>query len=160
VTRRETPLDAAEILRVLAEHRVDYVIIGGMAVQAHGHTRTTQDLDIVPAPDAENLGRLSDALEHLVRSVPRLGGTTPISLETRAGGLDIHPAPPGAAPFPELQARALKLEVGGIPLRVAGRDDLIAMKLASGRPIDRLDVVALAADDPERPASRQAGFRA
>jgi hypothetical protein len=148
VTRRETPLDAAEILRVLAEHDVDYVIIGGMAVQAHGHTRTTQDLDIVPAPDAENLDRLRRALERLVRPVPKLGGT-PISLDTRAGRLDIHPAPPGAAPFPELRKRALELEVAGIALRVAGRDDLIAMKLASGRPIDRLDVIALTAHDPE-----------
>jgi hypothetical protein len=149
VTRREIPLDAVEILRVFAEHRVDYVIIGGMAVQAHGHTRTTQDLDIVPAPDAENLGRLGEALARLVGSVPQLDGTSPISLETRVGGLDIHPAPPGAAPFPELRARALELEVGGISLRVAGRDDLIAMKLASGRPIDRLDVIALTAGEPE-----------
>jgi predicted nucleotidyltransferase len=149
MTRRETPLDAAELLRVLAEHGVDYVIIGGMAVQAHGHTRTTQDLDIVPAPDPVNLGRLEEALKRLVRSTPALGGTAPISLETRAGGLDIHPAPPGAAPYPELRARALELEVGGVRLRVAGRDDLIAMKLASGRPIDRFDVIALTAGESD-----------
>ena len=63
MTRREIPLDAAIILCTLAEHEVDYVVIGGLAVQAHGHPRTTQDLDLVPEPSAANLRRLRTALE-------------------------------------------------------------------------------------------------
>ena len=56
MTRREVPLEASAILRELADHAVDYIVIGGLAVQAHGHTRTTQDLDIVPNPDPGTSG--------------------------------------------------------------------------------------------------------
>jgi hypothetical protein len=68
VTRRELPLDAARILHVLFEYDVAYTVIGGLAVQAHGHTRTTQDVDLVPRPDPENLARLADALDSLVET--------------------------------------------------------------------------------------------
>jgi hypothetical protein len=150
VTRREIPLDAAVILARLAEHGVAYVVIGGLAVQAHGHPRTTQDLDIVPGPGAENRRRLVAALESLAArpvgkltaesvKLPRAGV---IELDTDAGGLDIHFDPPGAAPYDELRARSLELQLD-VPVRVAGLDDLIAMKQASGRPLDRSDVLAL-----------------
>lgn len=43
MTRREVPLDAGRILEAFAAHAVEYTLIGGLAVQAHGHTRTTQD---------------------------------------------------------------------------------------------------------------------
>ena len=65
MTRREIPIDAAAILRVLAAHQVEYVVIGGLAVQAHGHPRTTQDLDLVPEPTPENRRRLLAALSEL-----------------------------------------------------------------------------------------------
>jgi hypothetical protein len=64
-------------------------------------------------------------------------------LDTDAGGIDIHLRPPGAAAYEDLRRRALVLEVAGVKLAVAGRDDLIAMKRASGQPIDRGDIVAL-----------------
>lgn len=149
MTRRETPLDAAAILRSLAEHRVDYIVIGGMAVQAHGHTRTTQDIDVVPSPEPSNLDRLAAALSELGARLPAgeigdlLAHERTLSLDTRAGGVDVHSAPPGAPPYQDLRARALELEVAGVRLRVAGLDDLIAMKRAAGRPIDRGDVIAL-----------------
>lgn len=104
MTRRETPLDARRILEVLAELAVDYVVIGGLAVQAHGHTRTTQDLDLVPAGDEENLRR-----------------------------------------------RALVIDLRGLRVAIAGLDDLIAMKRAAGRPIDRGDVIALTEPRPGWP---------
>jgi uncharacterized nucleotidyltransferase DUF6036 len=157
VTRRELPLDARAILHVLAEQEVDFVVIGGLAVQAHGHPRTTQDLDLVPDPDASNLGRLRAALAVLgARPVgARKPATAPISipaagvleLDTDAGGIDVHTHAPGAAPYPELRQRALELELGDVHVLVAGRDDLIAMKRASGRPIDRGDILALTEPD-------------
>ncbi|HKO29075.1 MAG TPA: hypothetical protein VJU80_16575 [Solirubrobacteraceae bacterium] len=150
MTRREIPIDAAAILRVLAAHQVDYVVIGGLAVQAHGHPRTTQDLDLVPGPTPDNRRRLLAALTELGArpvgarapgplSIPETGV---LELDTDAGGIDIHAAPPGAAPYAELRARALVIELD-VPVPVAGLDDLIGMKRASGRPIDRSDIVAL-----------------
>jgi hypothetical protein len=59
------PLDAERILAALAENSVDYVLIGGLAVQTHGHVRTTIDVDIFPRPEPANLGRLAEALNVL-----------------------------------------------------------------------------------------------
>jgi hypothetical protein len=151
VTRREIPIDAAAILRVLAAHSVDYVVIGGLAVQAHGHPRTTQDLDLVPEPTKENRVRLAAALSELgARPVGAARGTAPLSipeagvleLDTDAGGIDVHAAPPGAAAYPQLRSRAMVIQLD-VPVAVASRDDLIAIKRASGRPIDRSDIIAL-----------------
>lgn len=159
MTRREIPLDASAILRALSEHAVDYVVIGGVAVQAHGHTRTTQDLDLVPAPGTENAERLVAALTdlrarpvgigHSARPQIRLPSQGVLELDTAAGGVDIHITPPGAARYDDVRGRALELEVSGVRIAVAGLDDLIAMKRASGRPIDRSDIVALTEPDPE-----------
>ena len=150
MTRREIPLDAAIILCTLAGHEVDYVVIGGLAVQAHGHPRTTQDLDLGPEPSAANLRRLRTALEAMGARPVGATGQQPIKLPSRGaleldtdvGGVDVHLAPPGAAPYADLRARALALALDTEVL-VAGRDDLIAMKYASGRPIDRSDIIAL-----------------
>jgi hypothetical protein len=151
-------LDAARILHTLFEADVAYVVIGGLAVQAYGHTRTTQDVDVVPDPDPANLKRLANALDALGAReagqgrvldasalVERFAASAVVSMDTDAGGVDVHLSPPGAAPYPELAARALVIEVGGVRVAIAGRDDLIAMKRASGRPIDRGDVIALTA---------------
>ncbi len=150
MTRRDVPIDAAAMFRVLAAHRVEYVVIGGLAVQAHGHPRTTQDLDLIPEPTPENRGRLLAALTELGarRVAARAAGpmsipeTGVLELDTDAGGIDVHAAPSGAAPYADLRARALVIELD-VPVAVVGQDDLIAMKRASGRPIDRSDIIAL-----------------
>jgi len=156
MVRREIPLDASRILNAFAEHRVDYLVIGGLAVQAHGHARTTQDVDLLPDPAPENLDRLATALR-LLRARPAGEGnegsslldaadilaTDPLSLDTDAGGVDVHRSPPGAHSFAAMRRRALTIEVIGLQVPVVGRDDLIAMKRAAGRPVDRGDVIAL-----------------
>ena len=150
MTRREIPIDAAAIFRVLAAHEVDYVVIGGLAVQAHGHPRTTQDVDLMPEPTPENRGRLLAALTELgarpvgarVPSPLSVPDTGVLEVDTDAGGIDVHAAPAGSAPYAQLRARALVIDLD-VPVPVAGLDDLIAMKRASGRPIDRSDIVAL-----------------
>lgn len=50
-------------------------------------------------------------------------------------------------PYPELRKRILVIALDDVRVPVAGRDDLIRMKLARDRPIDRADVAALT--DPE-----------
>lgn len=151
----QQPLDVLELLRTLQRHGVEFVVIGGVAVQGHGHRRTTMDLDVIPAPDAPNFERLALALAEL-EAVPRdLPGapspsaeqlqTAPITppLTTNHGDLHIMREVPGAADFAELRARALVIEVDGVEIPVAGRDDLIAMKRASGRKIDLEDIAVL-----------------
>jgi hypothetical protein len=47
------------LIAALAEAGIDYVLIGVLAVAAHGYPRATKDIDIVPAPDPANLERLA-----------------------------------------------------------------------------------------------------
>ncbi len=54
----------------------------------------------------------------------------------------LHDAP-GAAPFADLHRRSLVIALGDTPIPIAGRDDLIRMKRAAGRPVDLADIVAL-----------------
>lgn len=160
MTRRDVPLAADAILRCLSDHGVDYLLIGGLAVQAHGHVRTTQDADVLPAPGLANLDRLAAALAELnarpsgdgslpggVLDGAAIEGAAVLSLDTDAGGVDVHTSPPGAASFAAMRGRALELEVAGTRVAVVGRDDLIAMKRAAGRPLDRGDVIALTAPE-------------
>lgn len=166
MVRREVPLDAARIVGALARHKVDYVMIGGLAVQAHGHVRTTQDADVLPQPSEENLARLVEALRELgARPAGSRGtrasaeidleavrGDVPLALDTDAGGVDIHPSPSGGGRYGDIRRRALVLTVAGTEVPFAGLDDLIAMKRSSRRPIDLGDIAALT--EPERGNSR------
>jgi len=150
-------LDVLELFRLLADHRIDYVVIGGVAAQVHGRRRTTKDLDIMPAPDHENLARLALALAALeARPVGFAGANAPIPtleqlrhapivppLATRHGELHICNDVPGAADYAELAARALVTDLEGISVAIVSVDDLIRMKRASGRPGDLEDIAAL-----------------
>jgi len=153
------PLDAQRILEELARQEVDFVLVGGLAAQTHGNTRMTNDVDVIPAPEPDNLARLAAALRALDARVLNPGHeeteieasmlprATIWQFATRHGDIDVLHEAPGAAPYPELRERALVIALDGTHVPVAGRDDLIRMKLARNRPVDRADVAALT--DPE-----------
>jgi hypothetical protein len=157
----ETPLDAERILGALAEHSVDYVIVGGLAVQTHGHVRTTVDIDLYPSPDRRNLARLAEALNALDARILNPGSdgltidammfprATPWQFATRHGAVDVLFDAPGAPPYDQLRRGALEIELGELRLAVAGRDDLISMKRASARPVDLEDLAVLTELDAE-----------
>jgi Nucleotidyltransferase of unknown function (DUF6036) len=161
VTEPDTPLDAERILRTLAEHDVDYVLIGGLAVQTYGHVRTTNDADLIPAPDPANLEHLAAALRSLGARVLNPGeegiaveakmlpGATIWQFATRDGGIDVMREVPGARPYAELRERALHVQLGDLDVPVVDLDDLIRMKLARGRPTDLADIAALTDSDAE-----------
>jgi predicted nucleotidyltransferase len=159
VAELDKPLDAERILRVLDEEKVEYVLIGGLAVQTHGHVRTTNDADLIPAPDPSNLERLARALRVLgarvlnpgqegieidAKMLPR---ATIWQFATRDGGIDVMHEVPGGRSYAELSARALRVRLDEIDVTVVGLDDLIQMKLARGRSLDLADVAALT--DPD-----------
>jgi hypothetical protein len=151
----EDSLDAEQILRTLANHDVDYVLVGGLAVQVHGHVRTTFDVDVLPRPERGNLVHLADALngldarvlnpgsEELAIDAAMLPRATLWQFETRHGAIDVIRDAPGAPAYGDLRERALEIDLGGLALAVAGRDDLISMKRASARPLDLDDLAAL-----------------
>jgi hypothetical protein len=151
-------LDVERAFSVLNEHRVDYLVVGAIARILLGSARITQDLDICHSPDRANLKRLASALKDL-DARPR--GEDPdlpvilddvyldrmeiVTLETSAGWFDILKWPKGAKSFADLKTRAVEVQTNGSTVLVAGIDDMIAMKLASGRPQDLADVEELRA---------------
>ena len=157
--RDSTRFDAQRIFEELARHEVNFVLVGGLAAQTHGNTRMTNDVDVIPEPDPANLDRLASALNALGARVLNPGSegididaamlprATIWQFATPHGDIDILHDAPGAAPFEGLRDRALVVALGDVRVPVAGRDDLIRMKLACGRPVDRADVAALT--DPE-----------
>jgi hypothetical protein len=161
---RDTPLDAEQILQVLARYAVDYVIVGGLAVQTHGHVRTTVDIDVYPRPEPANLARLADALNALDAQILNPGSAdakidaitlpraTLWQFATRHGAIDVLHDAPGAPPYDELRARALEIQLGDLELAIAGLDDLISMKRASARPVDLQDLAALTAPETDETA--------
>lgn len=151
----QPPLDAERIFATLDAHHVEYVVIGGIALQVHGHLRMTNDIDLIPSPTPRNLQRLAAALTELgarvlnpgsekleidARMLPR---ATLWQLSTPHGDIDVLHDAPGAAPFPQLRKRALSITLGDRSILIASRDDLITMKRAAGRPLDLADIAAL-----------------
>jgi hypothetical protein len=144
-------------MATLHRHGIDFTIVDGVAVQVHGHRRTTKDLDVIPAPDHENLTRLHAALVELGARPRDIPGAGPPSVQqlataaivppltTRHGELHILRDVPGSPAYADLRARALVIELNHIPIAIAGLDDLIAMKRGSGRPSDLSDIAVLTA---------------
>lgn len=162
-----TALDPVPLLRHLSERGVKHIVIGGLAVAAHGHVRPSMDLDIVPDPARDNLERLAAALAdanavdaeasdfdpaELPMSALRVedlaqGGN--FRLITDLGDLDIMQWASGIETddlYAELDRQALDGGVEGVPVRVCGLEHLRMMKRAAGRPQDLEDLRRLDVD--------------
>lgn len=144
---------APALLRVLAAHGVDFVVVGGIAMIFHGSARLTQDLDICFASDQANLDALGAALVELGARLRGVADDVPfvpdgealrrlsiVTLDTAEGPIDLLREPSDAPPYDALRRRADRMETDGIAILVASLDDLQAMKRASGRLKDKLDL--------------------
>jgi hypothetical protein len=160
-------LDPFPLLRALHERGIEHIVVGGFAVVAHGHMRTSKDLDIVPSPAEENLEKLAEMLGDLHATVLDSGDFEPEELPadpTRAadlamggnfcvltdlGRLDVMQWLSGAGfddLYAELDRETIESTVDGIPVRVCGLEHLRAMKRAAGRPQDLEDLERLGED--------------
>jgi predicted nucleotidyltransferase len=153
--RVRSTLRPLELLRVLRDHEVHFLVIGGVAVAAHGYVRGTKDVDIVPEPSRANLERLVAALTALdacpeIRDFRPEGMPVQLdldglaqggnwALETRHGRLDLMQSVEGARPYETLRDAAIVRD----GIAYVGLDDLIAMKHAAGRDLDHVDIRAL-----------------
>jgi predicted nucleotidyltransferase len=146
------------LLRRLDAFGVEFVVIGGVAAVAHGSPQITQDLDVVYAGDAANLERLGRALQDLNATLRGVSDNVPfvpdaraltqvrvLTLDTDEGPLDLIAQPDGSRGYDQLRAGSIEAVVQGTAVRIAGLDDLIAMKKAAGRPKDRIYVEELEA---------------
>lgn len=144
------PLQAHPLLKVLVEHGVDFVLIGGMAGIARGSSYPTYDLDVAYARDQANLERLAKAVKELgvtLRGAPpdlpfiadaealRKGAN--FTFDTEFGSFDILGDVAGVRSYEVLRRDAAVMEVEGFPIRVASLAHLIAMKRSANRPKDQ-----------------------
>lgn len=152
--------DLRALLEALNESGVRFVVIGGVAVGAHGYVRGTEDLDLVPDPDPENLARLAGAMESLDSTLPtvgdrpfdpatdagviRRGGN--VTAMTRFGGLDVVQRARGVPSYSQLDADAVDSELLGAPVRVCSLARLREMKEAQNREQDIADLANLPTD--------------
>ncbi len=108
------------IVAALNDAGIAYVIVGGIAVAAHGVVRATRDLDLVPEPDVANLELLAETLSDLGAEHPvddSLTGSSlarPVSfkLATRHGTVQVLNRMPAIPPYARLRAAALPVELG------------------------------------------------
>jgi predicted nucleotidyltransferase len=143
--------DFAAALRDLNESGVRYVIVGGLAVIRHGAVRATKDVDVAVAMDAENLSRLQKLVEHWHATNP--DGTPLRSTTLPAGGVlplrtphclvDILSEQLLPAPFDDVLIRADVKRIDGVEAPICSFADLVAMKRATGRSADLLDLERL-----------------
>lgn len=146
-----------ELFELLKRHGVDFVIVGGHAVNVHGYRRTTEDADIVwvRSPEAEEtlfralseidaqyIGQEIDPATGLEKTyavtLPYIRNSRLMMLLTRLGFLDLFDYVPGLPQEDPRQLLAASVEVNG--LRFASLPWLRRMKQAAARPKDLLDL--------------------
>jgi hypothetical protein len=133
---------------------VRYLVIGGIAAILHGVPRATFDLDLLVEATPSNAAALLDALRDAGFGTADL--TTPeeileneITVFKDKVRIDVQTSTPGLD-FADAWPRRQNLEYEGQPFPVVCREDLIAAKRASGRPVDLEDVRLLELSvDPE-----------
>lgn len=152
--------DFEGIFRVLEKHGVNYFLVGGLAVGYHGYIRGTKDVDVVPAPDTENLRRLIAALVELDASVDGRGDFEPDErpdftdieilgsggnwvLQTSLGRLDILQWIDDCPLWQEFSEGVVHESLDGVAIKVIGLEGLLWMKRKAGRPSDLIDIEKL-----------------
>jgi predicted nucleotidyltransferase len=139
--------DYAEFIRILNDHRVRYLVIGGYAVAFHGHPRATNDVDVLIDRRDENLRRVERALVEFVGSAPRQDALRRRRGMVRIGGdvthIDITTKVDGLLAFEPLWDRRERGELLGERVSYLSLRDLLRTKIAANRPKDQGDVAAL-----------------
>lgn len=143
-----------ELLVLLANRQVEFLVVGGLAATAHGSARLTKDLDIVYRRTPENVARLVQALAPLQ---PYLRGAPPglpfrwdertiwnglnFTLVTSLGAIDLLGEITGGGGYDELLPHSVQLHLFGVECLCLGLERLIYVKRAAGRPKD-LEAIA------------------
>lgn len=131
------------LLKLLREHKVDFVIIGATAFPVHGYSRATLDIDIFIRPERTNAVRTWQALKKFGYDVTdiKINDLLKKKLLIRQYIVetDIHPFVTGIT-FEKVWKNKVKAKFGNTNVWFASLDDLITMKKAASRPQDLEDL--------------------
>jgi len=149
-------LDAAGLLRRLNEQQVEYVLVGGLAMIAHGSAYTTSDLDICYRRSPTNIGKLVAALGTIhayLRGAPAnlpfrfdpptIQAGLNFTLKTDLGDIDLLGEITGLGSYEQTLAQSEEQSLFEMPVRILSLDGLIAAKKAAGRLKDQLHILEL-----------------
>jgi hypothetical protein len=145
------------LVETLATGRVDFVLIGGLALVLRGSSRVTEDFDLCYSRERANLERLVTALAPFrprLRGVPEdlpflwdaqtLRSGMNFTLTTTIGDVDLLGEVAGVGAFSEVDRDATPLDLYGHSIRVMSLDALERAKRAAGRAKDLLDLGEIA----------------
>ncbi len=151
-----------KLLAALSDAKIDYVLVGGLAVTLHGYQRLTMDVDVVLSLNDENLAKFVDCAKSarlkpvLPIPIDSLRDAALIDLWYREKGMlafglrgpdmmatiiDVLVRP--VISFEELKRNAVAKRIGPLSIPVASIDDLIRLKTGTGRSKDVLDIEEL-----------------
>lgn len=133
----------------LVAHKVEFVIVGGVAIIAHGVPYATFDLDFCYARTPENFKKIADALANFhprLRDFPtdlpfvwderNLQNGTNFTLQTDLGDIDLLGEVAGVGSYKEIFENSETLKLFDYEVQVLSLDDLIKAKKAAARPKD------------------------
>ena len=136
-------MDTEDLIRLLKEHKVDFVIIGATAMPIYGYTRATLDIDIFIKPEGQNAERTLRALKAFGYDMSEVSVddllTKKLLIRQYGVETDIHPFVKGLT-FENIWSNKVEAIFGKTPVYFASLDDLIEMKRAAGRPQDLEDL--------------------
>lgn len=125
-----------QALRALADHQVQFVLIGGVALQAYGYTAATQDVDVAVAVGASNEQRVDAALRTLGAHSPA-PGTRGTTFQTRVGKVELLRDTDGIGPYDAWMRGARPMRLAeGLSVAVGSPSDVLLSKEAAGRDKD------------------------
>jgi predicted nucleotidyltransferase len=143
-----------QVARCLNEAGVRYIVIGGWAALIHGVARSTNDVDVVYARDADNIRRLARALQDwqpYLRGAPAglpfrwdeptIRAGLNFTLTTLYGDVDFLGEVSGGGTYEQLLPYTQEVSAFGITCYVVTLERLIQLKRAAGRPKD-LEAIA------------------
>lgn len=154
--------DPESLLELLDHGEVQFIVIGGFALNLYGSPRATGDLDICYERSPENMDRLAKVLgrvrARLVNApaelnLPiderRLAMGMNFTFETVFGRFDCLGEVEGAGGFDDLARTSIEMDIFGVQVAVASIEAMQRMKIASGRPKDLVDLGYIQAiEDP------------
>ena len=146
--------DFKEIVELLGSNEVEYLVVGGYALAAHGRPRYTGDLDLWVGTEPSNIERLLAALAafgfgslHLKAS-DFAAPDAVIQLGYPPGRIDLLTGIDGVR-FAECYPRRERVTIAGVELPIIHVEDFKANKRAAGRPRDLADLASLDDAQPD-----------
>ncbi|WP_233592293.1 nucleotidyltransferase [Flavobacterium sp. RSP15] len=140
-----------DVWKYLSENKVNYLTIGGFAVNIYGYGRNTGDIDIFIEDTIANRENLRKAIKQMglgdfesIKTMQFIPGWTDFTLNINFR-LDIMTSVKGLEnqPFAALLEKANIIDIDGIPVFFIDYDNLIISKKAANRLKDQLDIEEL-----------------